>query len=304
MRKQVVVLFLILISAIYLSGCIDDIIPVDDTAETTNVSEYTLDPFIANDSCECGINTTTFYLFPDSPVKAVYALENADRLEVVPLEDITNTGSDVLSNIVTVARPGGNNSNPAATVRQMSSSEPTNSIDYTLSEESESGQTKQVISFNQSLTGFVAYTMEVPMGQDFMYVPSHLSTVRVVLPEGYTTGNQFIGKVEPEPDSRYVDGQDREVLVWDNLRQDTSTSLSSLAKDFLPSDDEEEEEEIKFKTLYLKFYSEDAPRNLLIGTSILGTGVLLVIGNFLRNRRKLNETIRMAEEDWKKDKKR
>jgi hypothetical protein len=145
--------------------------------------------------------------------------------------------------------------------------------------------------------------MEVPMGQDFMYVPSHLSTVRVVLPEGYTTGNQFIGKVQPEPDSRYVDEQGREVLVWNNLRQNSSSPLSSLAKGFLPSE-EEGEEEIKFNTLYLKFYSEDAPRNLLIGTSILGAGVLLVIGNFLRNRRKLNETIRMAEEGWKKDKKR
>ncbi|RNI15872.1 hypothetical protein EFE42_01135 [Methanohalophilus sp. RSK] len=303
MRKQVVVLFLILTSAIYLSGCIDDIIPVDEVAETTNTSEYALDPFIANDSCECGINTTTFYLSPDSPVKAVYILENVDRLEVVPLEDITNPGSDVLSNIVIEAKPEANNGNPAATVRQLSTSGAMDSINYTLSEESESGQTKQVISFNQSLTGFVAYTMEVPMGQDFMYVPSHLSTVRVVLPEGYTTGNQFIGKVEPEPDSRYVDGQDREVLVWNNLRQNTSSSLSSLAKGFLPSEDEEEEE-IEFKTLYLKFYSEDAPRNLLIGTSILGAGVLLVIGNYLRNRKKLNETIRMAEEDWKKDKKR
>jgi hypothetical protein len=302
MRKQVVVLFLILTSAIYLSGCIDDIIPVDEAAETTNASEYTLDPFIASDSCECGINTTTFYLSPDSPVKAVYVFENVDRLEVVPLEDITNPGSDVLSNIVIVAKPKGNNGNPAATIRQLSTSEAMDSIDYTLSEESESGQTKQVISFNQSLTGFVAYTMEVPMGQDFMYVPSHLSTVRVVLPEGYTTGNQFIGKVEPAPDSRYVDEQGREVLVWNNLRQNTSSSLSSLAKSFLPSD-EDEEEEIKFKALYLKFYSEDAPRNLLIGTSILGAGVLLVIGNFLRNRRKLNETIRIAEEDWKEDKK-
>jgi hypothetical protein len=125
----------------------------------------------------------------------------------------------------------------------------------------------------------------------------------VVLPEGYTTGNQFIGKVEPAPDSRYVDEQGREVLVWDNLRQNTSSSLSSMAKGFLPSD-EEEQENIKFKTLYLKYYSEDAPRNLLIGTSILGVGVLLVIGNYLRNRKKLNETIRIAEENWKKDKNR
>lgn len=69
-------------------------------------------------------------------------------------------------------------------------------------------------NFSSNFSGFVAFTM--PGGQDFTYFPTDNSTIRVVLPENFTTGTIFLGYVQPGPDNITKDSSGREILVWNN----------------------------------------------------------------------------------------
>ena len=69
-------------------------------------------------------------------------------------------------------------------------------------------------NFSSNFSGFVAYTK--PGGQDFTYIPAVNGTIRVVLPENFTTGTMFIGYIQPVPNNITHDSTGREVLVWDN----------------------------------------------------------------------------------------
>lgn len=69
-------------------------------------------------------------------------------------------------------------------------------------------------NFSTNFTGFVAYT--IPGGQDFNYIPAGNRTIRVVLPEDFTSGTMFLGYVQPDPDNITHDALGREVLTWNN----------------------------------------------------------------------------------------
>ena len=69
-------------------------------------------------------------------------------------------------------------------------------------------------NFSTNFSGFVAYTR--PGGQDFTFIPAGNGTIRVVLPENFTSGTRFLGYVQPVPNNITQDSKGREVLVWDN----------------------------------------------------------------------------------------
>lgn len=297
MNKTIITTVFIFALAVMASGCIDQLVPVDEDAVTPDLSTYELEVFYETTEDGELLNTTTFYLTDNESVNVVHMIVNASVIEVVPLEDILNPNEDAISNIVILAGKAEDTEPSFETFETLS----TSSIDdvpvfnYTMEEEVIRGQKHIYIKFNESLTGIVAYSMTAPMGQDFMYIPSHDSVVRFVLPEGFTTGNPFIGKVSPEPAERYFDDRNREVLVWYDLRAKAGT-FTEIARDFLKV--EIAEDDLPYKPVVVKFYTTSAPRMLLIGTIILGGGALIVIGNYLSTRRKLRKTRELIEEEF------
>ena len=73
-------------------------------------------------------------------------------------------------------------------------------------------------NFSSNFSGFVAYT--VPGSQDFTYQPAGNKTIRAVLPHNFTAGTAFLGYVRPKPDNITYDQSGREVLTWDNPRNE------------------------------------------------------------------------------------
>lgn len=71
-------------------------------------------------------------------------------------------------------------------------------------------------NFSSNFSGFVAFTL--PGGQDFAYIPADNSTIRVVLPENFTSRTIFLGYVQPKPDNITKDSSGREVLVWNKVQ--------------------------------------------------------------------------------------
>ncbi len=67
--------------------------------------------------------------------------------------------------------------------------------------------------FSSEFSGFVAFTQSD--GTDFMRMTSENRSVRVILPQGYTTGSRFLGIPSPEPDNITSDSLGREVLIWE-----------------------------------------------------------------------------------------
>ncbi|UGV40563.1 hypothetical protein J7W08_10955 [Methanococcoides orientis] len=297
MNKQIITVVLLFALAIMASGCIDELVPVDEEVAPADLSMYELEVF--NDPAEDGgfVNTTTFYLTDNGSANVVHMIVNASVIEVIPLEDMLNPNKEAISNIVILAGSSNDTEPSFETFEGLSTSsvEDMPVFNYTMDDEVLRGQKHIYIRFNESITGIVAYSLATPGGQDFMYVPAHDSVVRFVLPEGYTTGNPFVGKVSPDPEDIYFDDLNREVLVWYNLRA-TPGSFTEMARDFLKV--EVSDEDFPYKPIIIKFYQESAPRMLLIGTSILGAGVLIVLGNYLSTRRKLRKTRELIEEDF------
>jgi len=296
MKRLAITLVLVFILAIMSSGCINELAPVTDNSNATvESSDYELEVFHSPSDKSEDLNTTTFYLSRSGSTNVVYMVAETSVIEIVPMEDVFNTGGDILSNVVILADRSENVSASAETFEIFASSSPKDLpvFNYTLEDEVIRGQKHFVMKFDENITGIVAFALNNPKGQDFMYVPTHDSTVRFVLPEGYTTGNPFVGKVIPDTDDRYIDEQGREVLVWYDLHAKSGT-FTNMAREYLKV--EISEEDLPYRTVIIKFYSGSAPRLLLIGTSILFGGVLLVLGNYLSARRKLRKERKSIED--------
>ncbi|MEA1984316.1 MAG: DUF5803 family protein [Euryarchaeota archaeon] len=296
MEKRTFTLILILILIAFSSGCIDELVPVGDDNETLpDASVYELEFFLDELDIEhTSMNTTTFYLSNNGSVRAVHTIENASSMYIIPFEDVMGSGDDPVSNIVIVADAADQVNVSSETFRELSLAGNTSIINYTLSESKERGQKKLRLNFSDNITGFVAYTLTVPGKQDFQYMPTHPSVVRIILPPDYNTGNPFIGKVQPEPDERFHDASDREVLVWHDLRVNRS-SFFDMGDGFLRSGSQKE----VLRPLSIKIYPTSAPRMLLIGMSILLIGVLVVLVNYYRTRRRLERLRDDIEKDFK-----
>ena len=286
MNSKAFCIFLLILFSTLLSGCIDELVAVQEE-EALNASAYEI-VYHGKEENASTFNETTFYLTKDGFATGVYALDNASSIEIVPMEDLTNLGEDPVSKIVIIAEDSVNVTDVAETLRRLSSQEEATDLNFTIEESVERGQKSQVIDFNRSITGFVAFRMTVPPGQDFIYMPRHNSVVRIVLPEGYTTGNPFIGKVQPEANFTYQDESGRQVLVWLNLQKEPTSSLFSPDL-FRRAEGEVEEKPVEYNAVFLKFYTKSAPLGLLIGTTILSLATLIVALNYASTRRKLEE---------------
>lgn len=289
MKRYFVLMLCILSLVIFAGGCIDDLVPVNDENTQPDLSAYEFEVFLNNSYEEnTFIPTHTFYLSKNNSAKVVSIIENETVIDTIPLEDLSTSQNEPVDNIVILADLANQTDARPDVFTELATRNDSSAINYTVSDDVISGQKHVFITFEEPITGFVAYTISTPPGQDFIYITTPPSVVRFVLPKGYTTGNSLIGKVKPSPDEVYYDEMDRENLVWNN-EVTTSGFLSMLGS--YSQDDEEDIEPIP-KLISVKFYTEDAPRDLSIAAVVLGLVALSIYSRFRRERKRL-EKIRM-----------
>ena len=282
MNRQILLVACFL-AVISLSGCTD----VAKTPIAPNSSVYEYDVFLNGSELNGGFaRTSTFYLSTNSSVKVVNIIDNESLIDIMPLEDLTKTDAETLSNIVIIGDYANNTSSSIDLFENYSTQQNVSALNYTISEKVTKGQKHIYLNFTEPIRGYVAYTMTSSTGQEFLHIAQTPSVVRVVLPEGYTTGNLLIGRARPKPDQIYYDNYGRMNLVWNNTNADKSSLVSMLETTF---NREIQTPSNTLKLIGVKFYKESAPRSLLIVGVILGSLALIVIIDSLNKRRKLRK---------------
>lgn len=282
MNRQILLVACFL-AVISLSGCTD----VAKTPIAPNSSVYEYDVFLNGSELNGGFaRTSTFYLSTNSSVKVVNIIDNESLIDIMPLEDLTKTDAETLSNIVVIGDYANNTSSSIDLFENYSTQQNVSGLNYTISEKVTKGQKHIYLNFTEPIRGYVAYTMTSSTGQEFLHIAQTPSVVRVVLPESYTTGNLLIGRARPKPDQIYYDNYGRMNLVWNNTNADKSSLVTMLETTF---NREIQTPSNTLKLIGVKFYKESAPRSLLIVGVILGSLALIVIMDSLNKRRKLRK---------------
>ncbi|MGP8337380.1 MAG: DUF5803 family protein [Methanosarcinaceae archaeon] len=264
MRNTTILTLLFLVFAISAPGCIDELVAVDDNSPDPDISSYEFDVFINQSAnSDSVVNTTTFYLSKDSIVNVVHMLVNTTIIDIVPVDDM-GSSKESITNIVIIADNANITNASIGVFNGYSLSDSVTGIGYTISKEVIRGQKHNYLKFNETITGFVAYTMQISGKQDFLYIPSSPSIVRFVLPVNYTTGNLFIGIARPKPDESYLDNKGRENLIWYNIEETQ-------------------------KSMVVKYYKKSAPKTLLVVIIILVFGAAIVILDYNLTRKNLKK---------------
>jgi hypothetical protein len=114
------------------------------------------------------------------------------------------------------------------------------------------------LTFAEHVTGMLNYTMPV-QGQMFILPIRETVPLRIILPEGFTTGERSLGIARPEPDEFVEDGS-RSILTWNNTTQITYIEVN--------------------------YYRKSAPQAMAIIMGILGlTGLILLSQYYMSIRR-------------------
>lgn len=285
MKARTELLFLILLVALLSCGCIDELVPTNKDTSTGNVSSYEFNVF-ANHSFINGSFTpsATFYLTKDGDTKAVYMVQNTSVLDIIIIEDMSSSNKEPFSNIV-VLKTGPNETIAyEEAFLELANVTSPSSVNYTISEDVVRGQKHKYLNFNEPVTGFIAFAQTSPKGQEFFHVTTSATDVRFVLPEGYTTGNRFIGRSTPAPDLVYKDISGRNVLLWKNKVATPSVGL--IGKLLYINESEIPVEHVP-RVIAVQYYSEYAPLGLLVSGAVLGFAALLVLSHYRRERKRL-----------------
>ena len=267
MKTKIVFMFLALLVVLVL-GCIDqkkDIVPNDG-----NISNYEFEVFLNESSNQTLANTTTYYLLEDNTkVQVVNIAVNTSKLEIYPPETLGGGREEnPIQNFVLLVEPANETTAAPQTFEELSRRNETSDLNYTLTQEISRNMKVINLEFKEPVTGFIAYTLEIPGTQGFAFLKPNSEFIRVVLPEGYVTGNRVFGIARPEPANVTVDEKGRQNLLW----------ISSKMG--------EREEAIQ-----VKYYTKSAP--LLFSAAIIALlcGVGLVLLHYARSRKEL-ESVR------------
>jgi hypothetical protein len=285
MENQKKLLFCILILSLFAGGCIDELVPVNDEKIMPNADAYEFEAFLSESfENEKLIPTSTFYFSEDESVKVVYIVDNETTIDILPLEDLGSSKEGPVSNVVILGDYSSGTSASKEYFVELVEYVEVSDVNYTISDDVLRGQKHVYINFEQPITGYVAFTVKTPMGQDYLYLTTPPSVVRFVLPEGFTTGNPLIGKASPKPDDVYLDAQDRENIVWAN-KLGSPTGILKVFQDLSGSNNSKVTEVPQI--ISIKYYSRSAPLGLGIAAIILGTAAIIVYLRFYSQKKVL-----------------
>lgn len=264
MRTKIVFMLLALL-VIFVSGCTDQKkeIVVDKPG---NISNYEFEVFLNESGNQTLANTTSYYLLKDNTkVQVVNIVVNTSKLEIYPSDILGGSSEDspIQNFVLLVAPANGTIANPQ-TFKELSSRNETSSMNYTLTQDVRQGMKVINLEFKEPVTGFIAYTLEIEGTQSFTFLKPDSEFIRVILPEGYVTGNRVFGIARPEPSNITFDEEGRQTLLW----------ISSKMGD-------------REEAIQVKYYAQSAP--LLFSAAILALlcGVGLVFLHYARSIKEL-----------------
>lgn len=126
------------------------------------------------------------------------------------------------------------------------------------------------LNFERHVQGKLVYNL-TSQGQQFVIAPREKGPVRVILPQGYATGDRLLGIAWPPPDEiGTIEG--RSALTWNN-----TTRVSYIE---------------------VNYYRENAPLALMIIISILALAAIALLIEYYFSIRKLR-ALRLKEEEEK-----
>ena len=260
---------LLALLVVFLSGCIDQ--KKDITLEERgNISSYEYEVFLNDSNNETLANTTTYYILEDKvDVQAVHIVINSSELEIFPPESLGGgSDKDPIKNFVPLVEPANETVADQKTFMRLANSNNTSGIYPNITQDVVQGMKVVNLEFNESVTGFIAYTLETSGTQSFTFMKPDSEFIRVVLPEGYVTGNRVFGIARPAPANITFDEKGRQTLLW------------------VSSEMGEREEAIQ-----VKYYTESAPTYFFAAIIVLLFGVVLVLSRYSRSKKEL-ESVR------------
>jgi len=260
-------MFLALLVVLVL-GCIDqkkDIVPNDG-----NISNYEFEVFLNESGNQTLANTTTYYLLENNTkVQVVHIAVNTSKLEIYPPETLGGgREEDPIQDFVLLAEPANETTATPQTFEELSRRNETSDLNYNMTQEISRNMKVVNLEFEEPVTGFIAYTLKTPGTRGFAVLKPDSEFIRVVLPEGYVTGNRIFGIARPEPANVTFDEKGRQTLLW----------ISSKMG--------EREEAIQ-----VKYYTKSAPLYFSIAIIALLCGVALVLLNYAKSKKEL-ESVR------------
>lgn len=265
--KDIFILLALLV--VFMSGCIDQKkeIILD---EPGNISNYEFEVFLDEWDNEIPANTTTYYILEDkTELQVVHIIINSSKLEIFPPDSLGgNSNEDPIRNFVLLVEPANETVASSRTFMRLSNSSNVSDINYTLTQEITRNVKLINLEFEEPVTGFIAYTLDMPGTQSFTFMKPDSEFIRVVLPEGYATGNRVFGIARPEPYDINFDEKGRQTLLW----------ISSKMG--------EREEAIQ-----VKYYAESAPMYFFAAIVALLFGVAMVLSRYSRSKKEL-ESVR------------
>ncbi|MHC1755923.1 MAG: DUF5803 family protein [Methanosarcina sp.] len=268
MRTKCIFTLLALL-VVFMSGCIDQEkeIILD---EPGNISNYQFEVFLDEWDNEIPANTTTYYILEDkTEVQIVHIVINSSKLEIFPPDSLGGgSNEDPIRNFVLLVEPANETVASSRTFMRLSNSSNVSDINYTLTQEITPNMKLINLEFEEPVTGFIAYTLDMPGTQSFAFIKPDSEFIRVVLPEGYATGNRVFGIARPEPYDINFDEEGRQTLLW----------ISSKMG--------EREEAIQ-----VKYYAESAPMYFFAAIVALLFGVAMVLSRYSRSKKEL-ESVR------------
>lgn len=116
------------------------------------------------------------------------------------------------------------------------------------------------LTFPRPITGRLVYTMHLQGQQQFILPIRDRVPVRIILPEGFTTGERSLGIARPAPDE-FVEGQFGSILTWNN-----TTQISYIE---------------------VNYYRRSAPQALMIILAILAVTGLVLLAQYYLSIKKL-----------------
>ena len=272
---------LLALIVVFLSGCMEEKNEIF-LNESGNASSYEYDIFLNESGNETVQNTTTYYLLEDkTKVQVVNAAVNTTKHTIYPSESLGGRSEgDPIKNFVLLVGPANETRATSHSFETLALKNATVPANYTLTEEVSQSMRVINLEFEEPVTGFIAYTLEIPATQSFAFMKPESEFIRVVLPEGYATGNRVFGIPRPEPSNVSVDAQGRQTLLW----------ISSE----IPARQE---------VIQVKYYSESAPLYFLAAIVVLLFGVGLVLFHYSRSKRELESVrdILDLEKEYDKD---
>ncbi|HET8687485.1 MAG TPA: DUF5803 family protein [Methanosarcina sp.] len=235
-----------------------------------NVSNYEFEIYLNESGNQTLANTTTYYLLKnETKVQVVNLVINTSKLEIYPSDILGGSSEDnPIQNFVLLVDPANETSANPQTFEKLSSRNETSAINYTLTQEIRQSVKVINLEFKEPVTGFIAYTLDTPETQSFAVLKPDSEFIRVVLPEGYVTGNRVFGIARPEPSNVTFDEKGRQTLLW----------ISSKMGD-------------REKTIQVKYYTKSAPLYFSAAIIVLLCGVGLVLLHYARSRKEL-ESVR------------